>query len=214
MKKFLLAGAAALALTWSASAATITADDFKCEDGSKCWAIHLEGAIEPDDYKYFDKTIDDRKIKKAFVALNSNGGEMVSGLMIGLSIARRGFDTHVSKGAKCLSMCAAIWMAGAQRVASTEASIGFHQIYYSDGRRKGQASPEGNALMRDYYIKVVHLSRTVANVLTSATPDDALMMNDGMVRSLRLENVRVVDEEDASAKASVFSPKSMSEHKE
>jgi hypothetical protein len=115
------------------------------EDKS-CYAIWITGEIKPDDDEKFRKVIEENKITKAFVGLNSPGGELLAGLSIAQTIREKGFFTGViQKEAVCTSMCGVIWLSGSLRYVTPDAHIGFHAVYRKDKRGRPIEDGVGNA---------------------------------------------------------------------
>lgn len=63
------------------------------------------------------------------VVLDSPGGSVVDALAIGSLIHQEGLATKVAAGSLCASSCPIVFASGQERIASTQAAIGVHQIY-------------------------------------------------------------------------------------
>jgi hypothetical protein len=86
--------------------------------------VILEGPLVEDDEDRFATKI--ASLASAFVAFNSDGGSLATGLRIGETIRRKGFSTIVPDGGRCASACAFAWLGGIERFLGTDARIGFH----------------------------------------------------------------------------------------
>jgi hypothetical protein len=134
LKKIPLA-AVVLAAATPASAANFAITSGCGEDPSdkSCTTIHINGQIEPGDHTRWKALLETTKTPHAIVALNSPGGSLPDGLLIGYDILNREYDTYHSEGI-CYSACALIWLAGKTRYMSSGAKLGFHQSKEKDLR--------------------------------------------------------------------------------
>ena len=64
-------------------------------------------------------------VSNAVVVFNSEGGDLLAGLIIGRTIHQKKFSTAVKQGELCTSVCALAWLAGVQRFLEPRARIGF-----------------------------------------------------------------------------------------
>ena len=81
----------AVAAPTAASAANVAAVPLKCGTVSNCYILTVDGKIMPDDDKKFEAVINKNDVRVAVVALNSPGGNLLSGLsrhVIGPSLLR------------------------------------------------------------------------------------------------------------------------------
>jgi hypothetical protein len=165
---------AALIATTAAQAATITVDQACVPKG--CAAIHIDGDIKMDDFSKFEIAITKNNIKTALVYLNSDGGSLLSGLIIGSKIYDHKFHTYVGADAHCVSVCASIWLGGAERYFDPTAGIGFHQPYTLDQKGQPHVDPRGIALVKAYYSKI-GMSKPAADFFLAADPKDVYWLN-------------------------------------
>src|SRR5262245_30012270 len=96
MTKLLSTAAVLLALTHSASAATIEAKE--CTGQKDCYAITVSGELKEGDGKKFVDLVREKQIKKAVVSLDSIGGDFWAGLRIACEVRDRDFITWVADG--------------------------------------------------------------------------------------------------------------------
>ena len=101
--------------------ANITAKPLTCDNHPGCFALLIDGRIEPDDGKKFEEVVKKNDVKMAVIVLNSPGGTLIAGYAIGTLIREKGYATYVSGGATCGSTCAMIWMAGSPRQVEAKA---------------------------------------------------------------------------------------------
>jgi hypothetical protein len=198
-EKFLTATALAgvlgvVTLPTAASAAVIEARPLECKNIPGCFLVIIDGDIKPDDDKKFEALIKKNNVKTAVVALNSPGGNLLAGIMIGKSIRERGYTTIVPGFATCMSACAAIWLAGSTRQVEAKSRIGFHAAYTVDkkGRFVGVTGP-GNALFGSYYAHL-GLSDLAILYLTSAAPSELKWLKAADAKKYGIEVEFRVDE--------------------
>jgi hypothetical protein len=65
---------------------------------------------------------------RAVVELDSNGGSLVGGMVLGRAIRAYGFATSVGEGQVCASACALAFMGGVSRYVSGDGKLGVHQF--------------------------------------------------------------------------------------
>ncbi|WP_428486992.1 hypothetical protein [Rhodopila sp.] len=104
------------------------------------------------------------------VVLNSKGGVILQGMMIGELIREKGYATAVTNDAECASACGLIWLAGTPRLVGRSASIGFHAAYIRSGDDVKETGV-GNALVGAYLAKL-GLSYEAVAFATSASPNE------------------------------------------
>ena len=91
--------------------------------------LRLTGSIDLGSAARFADEIAARGEYVETVILDSPGGSVVDALAIGGLIHEKGLATKVAAGSLCASSCPIIFASGAERIASSEAAIGVHQIY-------------------------------------------------------------------------------------
>ena len=123
------------------------------------------------------------------VILNSRGGSVIEGLIIGETIRSKGFDTGVPAGTICASSCGLIWLAGSTRYVGATAHIGFHAAYVQDGDQLRETG-QGNALVGAYLTRL-GLSYRAILFLTSSAPDEIAWMHDDDARRIGVQAVVV-----------------------
>ena len=147
MKSLLLASALAVAVSASAQAARIGIDRY-ADTGNPF--IYIIGDITEGDAGRF-RAAAAKVANGVAVLLQSDGGMTFEAIEIGQLTRKRGFVTRVVKNERCVSACSLIWLAGATRLASPEAYIGFHA---SVDTRTGQDSSFGNAAVGSYMARL------------------------------------------------------------
>jgi hypothetical protein len=151
----------------SASAATI-----KVTQGTGTGMIFVEGDIAASDAATFSAAAD--RFKSATVVLESNGGNLVSGVTMGAEVRRRGFSTLVPNGATCASVCASIWLGGETRSMGPASRVGFHSAYLMVGG-KPEANEKANEIHREYF-RDIGLAEETINYITMAGPGSMTWM--------------------------------------
>lgn len=106
---------------------------------------------------------------RAIVMLSSRGGSLLAGLRIGSLARAKGYWTAVLNDDLCASACAIAWLGGTRRFLGSNARLGFHAAYSSDGERDSVSGP-GNALV-GAYLDRLGLSLSAIYALTDAGPD-------------------------------------------
>jgi hypothetical protein len=196
--------AAAYATASPTQAATITTELDGCNPKG-CYIIKIDGDILADDYKKFGDLIKAKNIKTAMVYLNSAGGVLTSGLIIGLIVKATGYSTYVPDEAFCASVCASIWLAGSERYASATAHVGFHQPYLKDKRTgKMYYNPSGIKLVKDYYAKI-GIPKPAADFFVAADPKEIYWLNGDLLNGFGIKytehTIKPAEQEAPVAKA-------------
>jgi hypothetical protein len=142
--------------------------------------IRIRGAIKPTDDAWFKRSIAHFS-KATKVALNSQGGNTIAALNIGRMINAHHLDTEVPNGASCMSACALIWAAGANRVKSWQGNIGFHASYRSATDRT--EAGWSNALIGAYLSKLGYSDQAIVT-MTMMPPDRLYLLKDSDAASI------------------------------
>jgi hypothetical protein len=195
-KKFLTATGLVCALIApaAASAAEITATP--CNNSVKgCYSIMIQGDILKSDDEKFAKVVKDNNITTAIVNLNSYGGELFSGLKIGLAIKDNKFQTFVGDDWTCTSVCADMWLAGSTRYyGGAKSHIGFHGAFWAasdkSGRPAKNAKPQpdsaGNAVVGAYLMEI-GLNYEAIFTLSEPGPDQIYWLTVDRANKLGIE---------------------------
>lgn len=147
--------------------------------------IHLEGNILPGDGDKFSRI--SSNIKDATVMLNSNGGDLFSGLQIGTTIKRKSFATAVLADKTCASACGLIWYAGSVKYFHKNASIGFHSAYQIVNG-EAQETGVGNALVGAYLTRLGATDKTII-FFTLAKPSSINWLTHSIANELGINYV-------------------------
>lgn len=140
--------------------------------------ITLGGLIGPDDDETFK--VQTRLFPgKATVVLSSPGGNLLAAFAIGEFIRLRGWSTYVSD--ECDSACALIWLAGAPRLMTANARIGFHSASVN-----GQETGLGNAALGAYLARI-GMSRETTAYATKAGPHSITYLTPGDAKRIGVE---------------------------
>ena len=187
LKRLFVTAAMLAVTTVAAQAADITIKHNKCLPKEICNVIiKINGDIKLEDFKKFEDVITFNNIKLAVVNLNSNGGNLLSGLSVGTIIANHGFDTYVADNAFCVSVCAAIWISGSKRYATPTSKIGFHKPYFLDGDGQKHTDLRVIEFTKDYYLKM-GVPRSAANYFVSADPNDVSWLEANMANEFGIK---------------------------
>jgi hypothetical protein len=131
--------------------------------------IFLSGEIRPgDERRFFELAV--KATRDTLVSLDSTGGHLKTALEIGRTVALRKMNTRVTN-TECISACALIWLAGAERYLNNGERLGFHSAY-SRGKRPNerQIDAVGNALV-GAYIRQLELPANVVQLAVESPPD-------------------------------------------
>lgn len=121
------------------------------------------------------------------VVLESPGGLVVEGLLIGETIRVKGFATSVPAKKLCASTCGLIWLAGSQRFASSSARIGFHAAFVENAGGVRETGL-GNALIGAYLSRLGLSYRAIA-FATSAAPREMAWLHAGEAKRAGIDVV-------------------------
>jgi hypothetical protein len=116
--------------------------------------IFLVGKLDPGSYLKFRRVaVGLPKANTVFLA--SPGGLVLEGYLIGTLVRERKMATYVD--AWCASSCTQIFIAGADRIVTPTAKVGFHESYKVDENGEASAYDAGakskNALPRASYLR-------------------------------------------------------------
>lgn len=149
----------------SSTAGAATIDHAPLGEGIEL--IGIQGPIVTGDDEKFSRLA--VQYKKALVAFDSDGGQLLPALEIGKEIHIRGYSTIVGNGKSCASACALMWIAGTTRWISSSGQVGFHASYFEANGRKVE-SGVANALV-GRYLTQLDLPESSVIYATSAGPD-------------------------------------------
>jgi hypothetical protein len=93
--------------------------------------LALTGTIDLGSAERFLSEVEARGEYVTTVRLDSPGGSVRDALAIGQTLRDRGLSTSVAAGALCASSCPLILASGVERLVSSDAAVGVHQIYPS-----------------------------------------------------------------------------------
>ena len=129
--------------------------------------ISISGKIEQQDPINFAKAVTASKVDT--VILDSPGGSVNSALEIGRLIRARGMSTVITRNSYCVSACGLIWVAGARRILTPGARVGFHATYTTRDSMRME-SGVGNALI-GRYLTLLDLPERAVVFATTAGPE-------------------------------------------
>jgi hypothetical protein len=100
------------------------------------WAVFLDGVIDDDAPRRFQREIDGRGIRGAVVSLNSPGGNVHAAMRLGRLFRQRGLSTNVGRfdgsyfggSGECLSACVLAYAGGPFRFSNTASVLGVHRF--------------------------------------------------------------------------------------
>ena len=103
---------------------------------------------------------------KAVVALQSDGGSIITAIEIGKAIRLKQYSTLVPSDLYCASACALIWLAGNERFMDATSRVGFHAAFDTSD---GKVSSVANALV-GAYLNQLGLGPAAIAYITQASP--------------------------------------------
>jgi hypothetical protein len=120
------------------------------------------------------------------VELNSPGGLLEEGLIIGREIRARHFATGVAPDWECSSACAFAWLAGTPRVAARSATIMFHHPW--DVRGGHDFDAPTNALL-GAYLGSMGLKSDAIFFMTEKGKDEGNFLTEETAQAYGIETV-------------------------
>ncbi len=156
-------------------------------------AITVIGEIVTGDELRF-KAVASKVQGKPIILLDSPGGKLIDGLIIGQTIRANRYATFIPHAATCASVCGLIWLAGTERFISRSGHVGFHAAANLNGAEVGN----GNAVIGAYLTKL-GLSYDAVIYMTSAPPSGIRWLNADAAARLGIA-VTTVDNVTTSAK--------------
>ena len=114
--------------------------------------------------------------------LNSPGGQTVPALRMGLTAREAGLATVVAEST-CVSSCALLWLAGAERRAFGEARIGFHAPHWFLLQTRADFADD---LVREY-LDALGYSENTADVALQADANEMVWLTPELANALDLD---------------------------
>lgn len=180
MRKFAVAAlAVALLVPPAAQAAEITVQ----KDKTGRPMVVLNGRIETGDFNKFVK-ITAKLPAGTIVGLNSEGGVIVDAINIGHTVRNKRFLTVA--GSACISACTFIWLAGVERGAFDDSSIGFHSVYTLKENGEAQVDGAGNAVVGAYLTKL-GFGYSAIIYFTQTAPESAEWLSSAKAKELGIK---------------------------
>lgn len=123
------------------------------------WAvIFLTGSIKPKDYEKYLNIVETSKKPIRQIWLNSPGGSLRDGYLIGRHVNENDIITIVpprtfNNFTQCNSACAIISLSGKKKVMATNSIIGLHSTFEEKGNKRviSKDAMLGNALVNHYF---------------------------------------------------------------
>ena len=179
----------------AAHAANIKVDHQDCEGRkSKCAFITVDGDIRAGDENML--AMRTMGIEQAMVLLNSPGGRFEAGMDMARLIKKKGWDTGA---AHCTSICAVMWLSGANRYYRATSRIGFHGVFWAATDRNGNLvtnrafpSSGGNAVFGGYLAEL-GLSPKTIETLASPGPGQMYWLETKNLKELGITATRMND---------------------
>ena len=144
--------------------------------------VLVKGTFDREDGDEFARKV--AALTEAIVVFNSDGGNVIAGVMIGEEINNRKLSTLVPNNARCASACAIAWLGGTKRFMGPESRIGFHAAYDS---KTGQESGAANAVIGAFLNKIGLPYSTIAYI-TQAAPTSMtwLRLDEAIARGIQV----------------------------
>lgn len=163
---------------------TADAMDFKkqtLESGTV--VIWAQGDIETGDHKKLEALLKSSKNKKVFVLLNSDGGYVDEGLLMGSAIRKHGANTgidtpYINQKAICASSCALVFYGGHDRVMTSNSALGVHQMRTeSTNARLTEESAQFWTSLVYQYADEVNMPRELVHIMFRTPPKDMFFVS-------------------------------------
>lgn len=118
---------------------------------------------------------------------HSPGGDLATGLEMGMLLRRLGLDSAVTSKMKCFSACAYTFIGGSTRTVAPGGLIGVHQFYSKDGMGSVEEGQQAQAtLVR--YVRDMGVSESLVELSLQAGKDEMVGIGAGKARVLRVDN--------------------------
>ncbi len=162
-------------------------------------AIHMDGDIETDDFKKFKEVYDRLKakgIEPQLVILDSNGGNVGEGILIGTFLNVKKMATAVESGKNCFSSCISIYAAGSPRTAYPGARMGVHRANNND--EDNATARSVSIYLNDYYRKF-NVPKDIRIAMIDTPPNEIYVLSESQLKQfssdpkLRLTSSAPVD---------------------
>jgi hypothetical protein len=145
--------------------------------------VRISGDFIAEDGNAFQNAI--VGLQRTTVVLESEGGNLLSGIQIGTLMRLRGMTAVVPHRGNCASACALAWLGGIERQMGADARIGFHA---ASTRENGELRETGvgNALV-GAYLNRIGLSDAAVIYITSAAPRSMTWLTLDAARSIGID---------------------------
>jgi hypothetical protein len=121
------------------------------------------------------------------VYFHSPGGDLATGLEMGMLLRRQGLDSAVSPKMKCFSACAYTFIGGSTRTVEPGGLIGVHRFYTKDGTGNVEDGQQAQAtLVR--YVRDMGVSESLVELSLQAGADEMMGIGAAKARVLRVDN--------------------------
>ena len=167
-------------LSGFASAAQITTGYTDNGIGS----IHYSGDVEAGDYDKFVEVYEQMTrsgIAKFMVVLNSNGGDVGQGVLIGNFVYEKKMATVVESGMHCFSSCISIFAAGTPRTAYPRSKLGVHRA--SNLKFKDNADARSISISLNDYYKRFNVPDSIRIAMIDTPPDKIYLLTESELKN-------------------------------
>ena len=155
--------------------------------------IRFSGVVEPGDYENFKKLYDSMagsSNRAAAVLLDSPGGDVTNGVLIGTFIHDQKMETIVEKGRNCFSSCISIFAAGVPRTASSGARMGVHRAYDDQAANKDNAQARSVSIFLNDYYRKFNVPDQIRIAMIDTPPDKVYVLSERELRAFSTSNVK------------------------
>ena len=154
-----------------------------------------EGRITDNTFQHFRTALAATAGRRPVVVLNSPGGTLPGGILLGLAFREQGALVYVPRGAACESACAYAFLGGVARRVEDGARLGVHRFFAVSavsGERSSSAvaferavTPQANALLREY-VSTMGASPRLLSLAAGAGPTTMRYLSPAELRQYRV----------------------------
>jgi hypothetical protein len=186
---------------------------FEVKNGKCCRWIQATGEIYEDTPTVFEKFLRSSEFRPKVVRLNSQGGSLRGGVLLGELIRTRDFVTEVGSSnlntdtkapGVCASACAFTFLGGIERTLDANSSLGFHLFSKPDAPSENDVQ-ELTSLMRLYVLEMGVDARLIP-WMTKAGPKAMRWIRPDEARDLRVTTVEPPTQCSACPRAFYYRP--------
>ena len=137
----------------------------------------------PDKMKAF--LVEHPEVKTLY--LHGPGGELVSGLRLGVALRQAGINTALTSKMRCYSACAYAFLGGVEREVEDGGLLGLHQ-FSSMGHDVSEDDVQQAQALLETYMRGMGVPRTLLDLAARTTNSDIHLVDAEQARQLQMDN--------------------------